>query len=134
MESWLKLSVFEISCFYNYYDGYIRELTNERTSGQGPIRDDHDVTSRIAWWSDAINSTYRRQASASVSRASASRAWASLVSNASTVATTLGCGDDDGGASVEDVVVVSVMACAAVPGGGLGAVVVVGAPAEASLA
>lgn len=92
------------------------------------------MTSRMAWWSDAINSTYRRQASASVSRASASRAWASLVSNASTVAMTLGCGDDDGGASVEDVVVVSVMACAAVPGGGLGAVVVVGAPAEASLA
>jgi len=30
MESWLKLSVFEISWFYNYYDGYIRERTNER--------------------------------------------------------------------------------------------------------
>jgi len=33
---------------------------------------------------------------------------------------------------VDDVVVVSAMACAAVPGGGLGAVVVVGAAAERS--
>jgi len=60
--------------------------------------DDDDVTSRMAWWSDAINSTYRRHASVSVSCASAARAWASFVSNASTVAMTLGCVDDDGGA------------------------------------